>query len=172
VVVCIIFLYIKVFACFIKQACLLAIVSKFRGGGSRQLRSTKRSDYSPIWSPCSHRIVQVFRSRCILKFSVRLDSNYFAHLFRLCTQLSILRLSCTQQGCQILPDTISQNWEKYTKLPQHYQMFTKYSKWPKNIPNDHNIYLRSSKNGIFGFKIYHLATLALSPIGAISFPPH
>jgi hypothetical protein len=27
-------------------------------------------------------------------------------------------------------DTIYQNGEKYTKLPQHYQMAIKYNKWP------------------------------------------
>jgi hypothetical protein len=32
VVACIVFLYMKIFVCFIKQACLLAIVSKFGGG--------------------------------------------------------------------------------------------------------------------------------------------
>jgi hypothetical protein len=33
------------------------------------------------------------------------------------------------QGCQIFLDTIYQNGEKYTKLPQHYQMAIKYYKW-------------------------------------------
>jgi hypothetical protein len=33
VVACIVFLYMKIFACFIKQACLLAIISKLGVGG-------------------------------------------------------------------------------------------------------------------------------------------
>jgi hypothetical protein len=32
-IACIIFLYMKIFVCFIKQACFLAIMSKFGGGG-------------------------------------------------------------------------------------------------------------------------------------------
>jgi hypothetical protein len=31
-IACIIFLYMKIFVCLIKQACLLAIISKFGGG--------------------------------------------------------------------------------------------------------------------------------------------
>jgi hypothetical protein len=33
VVACIVFLSMKIFVCFIKQVCLLAIISKFGGGG-------------------------------------------------------------------------------------------------------------------------------------------
>jgi hypothetical protein len=72
-----------------------------------------------------------------------------------------------QQGCQIFLGTIYQNGTKYTK-------FTKgknvpkghiYTKWPKNILNGTKIYLsfqgppKNTQIGIFGMKIYHLATL-------------
>jgi hypothetical protein len=40
-----------------------------------------------------------------------------------------------KQGCQIFLDTVYQNGGKYTKLPQHYQMAIKNTKWPLNIPN-------------------------------------
>jgi hypothetical protein len=48
------------------------------------------------------------------------------------------------QGCQIFLDTIYQNEGKYTKLPQHYQMAIKYTKWPYNFPNDNKIHLHFS----------------------------
>jgi hypothetical protein len=35
---------------------------------------------------------------------------------------------------------LTKNEGKYTQLPQHYQMAIKYTKWPKNILNDHKIY--------------------------------
>jgi hypothetical protein len=46
-------------------------------------------------------------------------------------------------------------------------MATKYTKWPKNRPNGYKMYqqrplqepLKFSQIGIFGLKIYHLATL-------------
>jgi hypothetical protein len=37
VIACIVFLYLKVFVCFIKQACLIAIVSKFGGWGDNNI---------------------------------------------------------------------------------------------------------------------------------------
>jgi hypothetical protein len=44
------------------------------------------------------------------------------------------------QGCQIYLDTIYQNGGKFTKLPEHYQMVVRYTKWPLNTPDDHKIY--------------------------------
>jgi hypothetical protein len=83
------------------------------------------------------------------------------------------------QGCQIFLDTIYQNWEKYTKWPQHYTNGHKIY-----VPNGHKIYLlngririfqlgiiyvyphfpfkgtpKFTQIGILGLKIYHLATL-------------
>jgi hypothetical protein len=69
-------------------------------------------------------------------------------------------------GCQIFMDTINQNGGKYTKLPLNYQTVIKYVPIP-NIPNGHRICQPVSLQGppkftaigIFGLKIYHLATL-------------
>jgi hypothetical protein len=78
-----------------------------------------------------------------------------------------------------LPDSSWHNIPKREKIPnspQIYQMAIKYrkmdvnnSKWPMNIPNAHWIYQhflfqgppKYTQNGIFGLKIYHLATLAV-----------
>jgi hypothetical protein len=35
-----------------------------------------------------------------------------------------------EQCCQIFLDTTYQNWGKYTKFPQHYQMAITCTKWP------------------------------------------
>jgi hypothetical protein len=64
--------------------------------------------------------------------------------------------------------------EKYIKTGENipkrgeiYQMTTKFTKWPQNTPNDHNIYhcfpfqgpLKCTRIGIFGIQLFHLATL-------------
>jgi hypothetical protein len=66
------------------------------------------------------------------------------------------------------------NGKNIPKLPQNvpngdkiYQMAVKYSEWPQNIPNGHKIFQHFPFQGppkytqicIFGFQIYHLATL-------------
>jgi hypothetical protein len=59
--------------------------------------------------------------------------------------------------------------EKYTKREKIYQITAKHTKWPLNISDGHEIcqyfeYKGPSKCtqvGIFGTKIYHLATLLL-----------
>jgi hypothetical protein len=61
------------------------------------------------------------------------------------------------QGCQIFLDIINQTGEKYTKLPKNYQMTV-------NKPKIHNMYIQNGHKiyqriGIFGLKIFHLATL-------------
>jgi hypothetical protein len=63
---------------------------------------------------------------------------------------------------------------QHTKTGKIYQRFTKYTKWPHNIPNDRKIFQMIIKFtnifhskaiqkythiGILGMKIYHLATL-------------
>jgi hypothetical protein len=93
------------------------------------------------------------------------------------------------QGCQIFLGTTYQNGKNSTKLP--YQMATKYTKWPQNIPNGHKIYQMATKytkwhkigqmaikytntfntktlqnlpkSGFFGLKLSHLATLDQYP---------
>jgi hypothetical protein len=71
------------------------------------------------------------------------------------------------QGCQILLDTISQKRWKIYHITKNYQIVIKYNKWAKMVPMTKNIpkfsSLWSSKIGIFGFKIYHLATLVTLP---------
>jgi hypothetical protein len=52
-----------------------------------------------------------------------------------------------------------------------YEMATSYSKWLSNIPNGRNIHQnfpfqgppKYYQTGIFGSKVYHLATLVLNP---------
>jgi hypothetical protein len=71
------------------------------------------------------------------------------------------------QVCQIFLDLKFQNGGKYTKLPLNYQMVTDYTKCPKYILNCHRAYQpfqfqgprKFTQIGIFGLKIYHLATL-------------
>jgi hypothetical protein len=68
-------------------------------------------------------------------------------------------------------DGIYQNGGKYTKLPLNSQMARKYTKWPCYIiSHGQKIYQNFPFQGppkftpiwIFGFKIYHLATLGQS----------
>jgi hypothetical protein len=55
---------------------------------------------------------------------------------------------------------------QHTKAENIYQMAIKHTKWPQNIPNDQHFPLKDNPNftqsGIFGLKIYHLATLQKS----------
>jgi hypothetical protein len=66
------------------------------------------------------------------------NENFFQQPWTLFTNFSVffaqLFFIKRVQGCQILLDTIYQNEGKYTKLPQHYQMAIKYTKWPLRIP--------------------------------------
>jgi hypothetical protein len=56
---------------------------------------------------------------------------------------------------------------KITKWPKIYQIAIKYARWPYSIPNGHKMYQhfrfrgppKFSQSGIFGLKMYHLATL-------------
>jgi cytochrome c len=73
-----------------------------------------------------------------------------------------------------LPDflgTTKQNGKIIPNDHKIYQMAIKYTKWMKNRPNGDKIYQRLplqdspklTQIGIFGLKIYHLATLCWSP---------
>jgi hypothetical protein len=72
-----------------------------------------------------------------------------------------------KQGCQIFLDTRYEIGEKYTEFPQNTPKSHKISKKPRNRPNGHKIYQhlplqdppRITQFGIFGLKLYHLATL-------------
>jgi hypothetical protein len=64
-----------------------------------------------------------------------------------------------------LPDF---SWHKIPKQCKINYLTTKYTKWPRNLPNEHKIYKhflvggppKYTKFGIFGMKINHLATLS------------
>jgi hypothetical protein len=66
-----------------------------------------------------------------------------------------------------LPDFYYHNLPKQGEMYQNFQMSKTYTKWPKNIPNGLKIYQdfpfrgppKYTQIGIFGLKIYHLATL-------------
>jgi hypothetical protein len=91
-----------------------------------------------------------------------LQSQPFMNPYQLDTEAP-----ASAQGCQILLDIIYQNRGKYTKSPLHYHMAIKCTKLSWYIPNGHRIYQpfafqgppKFSQIGIFGMKIYHLATL-------------
>jgi hypothetical protein len=78
------------------------------------------------------------------------------------------------QGCRIFLGATQQNVKYVPNNHKIYQIITKYTKIPQNIPNGyyilingHKIYQhfpfqgpqKSSQIGILGMKIYHLATL-------------
>jgi hypothetical protein len=71
-----------------------------------------------------------------------------------------------EQGCQIFRGTIYQNGENIPNDHKIYQSALKYTKWPENGPNGHKIYKhrqlqdppKFTQIGIFGLKVYHLAT--------------
>jgi hypothetical protein len=85
-------------------------------------------------------------------------------------------LKVKYQCCQIFLTTIYQNRGKCTK---NFQMSKTYTKWPKNIPNGLKIYQdfpfrgppKYTQIGIFGLKIYHLATLYVATFWSIGHRP-
>jgi hypothetical protein len=81
---------------------------------------------------------------------------------------TILNSPYIEQGCQIFLDTKHQNGENYTTLPLNYQMAINMPK-SRNIPSPKGQIIcqpfpikgtqKFTQIGIFGLKIYHLATL-------------
>jgi hypothetical protein len=75
-----------------------------------------------------------------------------------------------EQGCQIFIDTIYQIRGKYTKEPKNFQISNKNAKISLKITFGHKIYQlfpflgppKFTQIGIFGWLIYHLATLQQS----------
>jgi hypothetical protein len=65
------------------------------------------------------------------------------------------------QGCQIFLGTTNQNGKYIPNDQQIYQKATKYPEWPRNRPDTPKF----TQVRIFGFKIYHLATLFLIRTG-------
>jgi hypothetical protein len=81
----------------------------------------------------------------------------------LCTLIDFVMVLVEAMVARYFLKQYTKNVGKYTKLPQLYQIALEFTKWSQNFPNYRKIYQQGppkfTQIGIFGLKIYHLATL-------------
>jgi hypothetical protein len=87
-----------------------------------------------------------------------------AHAFQDCF---VWAASLSSRVARLFSVKYTKTWRNVQKRSQHFQMATQYNKCPLNIPNGHKIYQyfpfqgppKYTQGGIFGMKIFHLASL-------------
>jgi hypothetical protein len=104
-------------------------------------------DWASFWAIFSQKHLVILPSAQVRR---RSRSIMLGEHSLLCSRsLPSFSVGWSEQGCQIFLDTLYQNGENYTKLPQNYQMTLQCKKQMaiiySYIPNGHNIFLLGIK---------------------------